>query len=143
MNRRKHDFSNHPIQRKYLKLIFVAMFLPTLLTATCLYYTIWQVVAQELAVPELIAQALFPALQRVNFILLLGIPVIFGAMLFFAFRLTHRLAGPIYRIEKTLAEMIRTRNFSRPIRIRKTDDLHTLVEFINQAIEKTSGSREK
>ena len=143
MNRRKHDFSNHPIQRKYLKLIFVAMFLPTLLTAACLYYVIWQTVAQELAVPELIAQALFPALQRVNLILLFGIPFIFGAILFFAFRLTHRLAGPIYRIEKTLSEIVKTGNFSRPIHIRKTDDLHTLVGFINQAIEKASGSREK
>ena len=138
MNQRKNAFIGHPIQQKYLKFIMMAMSFPTFFVAACLYYLIWQTVASELAIPELISQALIPALHRVNFILFFGIPVVFGVIVFFAIRLTHRLAGPIYRIEKTLADMTMTGDFTKEIRIRKKDDLHSLVDHINKALRKAS-----
>ena len=138
MNRRWNAFVKYPLQRKYVLFIFIAMITPTLLVAACLYYLIWQTVANELAIPELIAEALFPALEHVNFVLLAGLPVVFVLILFFAVRLTHRLAGPIYRIEKMLGDMIETGDFTKEIHIRKNDDLHTLVQQINSALRKAS-----
>src|SRR3990167_7241666 len=121
MNRRRTPFVRHSVQRNYLKLVALAMFGPTLLVTACLYYLIWQTVAHELALPELIAEALFPAFHRVNQIILIGIPIIFGLILFFAVRLSHQFAGPLYRIESDLEKMIQTRDFTKSIRIRPKD----------------------
>lgn len=137
-NRRKNAFADHPLQQKYLRFILTAMGVPAIFVLVCLYYLIWQAVAREVAIPELIAETLFPALERVNLILVIGIPILFAAMTYSAVRLTHRLAGPIYRIEKSLTEIIRTRDFTHQIRIRKDDELHSLVEKINTALREAS-----
>ncbi len=133
MNRRGLPFVRHSTQWNYLKLILVAMFVPTLIATACTYYLIWQTVANELAIPELIAQALFPAFSRVNQIMLIGLPVVCAAILFFSIRLSHQLAGPLYRIEKELDLMVKIKDFSKPIKIRPGDQLHSLVSKINRA----------
>lgn len=137
-NRRKNAFSKHPLQQKYLRFILTAMGIPTIFVTVCLYYLIWQTVAREVAIPELIAETLLPALRQVNMVLAIGLPVLFLVMTYSAIRLTHRLAGPIYRIEKTLTEIIKTRNFTHKIRIRSDDDLQELVEKINTALREAS-----
>ena len=133
-NRRKTLIVNHTTQSHYLKTVALAMFVPTCLVTICLYYIIWQTVANELAVPELIAQALFPAFHRVNQIIIFGMPVVCGFIFFFAVRLSHQLSGPLYRIEKELDTMDETHNFSKSIRIRPKDQLHSLVHKINKTI---------
>lgn len=137
-NRRKNAFVGHPLQQKYLRFILIAMGVPTIFVLVCLYYLIWQTVAREVAIPELISQTLVPALNKVNTILAIGIPLLFAAMIYSATQLTNRLAGPIYRIEKTLTEIIKTRNFTHQVRIRKDDELHGLVETINTALREAS-----
>ena len=133
-NRRRTSFARHPVQKKYLRLVLLAMLAPTILVTACLYYLIWQTVAYELAIPELIVESLFPAFHRVNQILLIGMPLVFGVITFFAIRLSHRFAGPLYRIEKDLTDMIETHNFTKPLRIRHTDELQSLVDKINHAL---------
>ena len=137
-NRRKTLFVRHSTQRDYLKIVILAMAAPTLLVTICLYYLIWQTVAHELAIPELIAQALFPAFRRVNQVIVIGIPIVFSLIIFFALRLSHRLAGPLERIEKELETMIQTGDFSKPIRIRPRDQVHYLVDRINQALRQAA-----
>ena len=124
----------HSTQWDYLKLILLAMFVPMFVATACTYYVIWQTVAGELAIPELIAGALFPAFDRVNQIMWIGLPIICGVILFFAVRLSHRFSGPLYRIEKELDHMVKTKDFSRPIKIRPEDQLHSLVSKINRAL---------
>ena len=134
MNRRTLKFYRHPVQKKYLRLVLFAMICPTLLVTSCLYYLIWQTVAYELAIPELIMESLFPAFAQVNLILLVGVPVIFILVFIFAVRLAHRFAGPLYRIESELDNIIETKNFKKPIHIRQKDALHSLVSKINQLL---------
>ncbi len=134
MKKRGLPFVRHSIQWNYLKLVLLAMFVPTLIATACTYYLIWQTVANELAIPELIAQALFPAFKRVNQVMLIGLPLVCAVILFFAIRLSHQLAGPLYRIEKDLDMMVKTKDFSKPIKIRPRDQLHSLVSKINRAL---------
>lgn len=134
MNRRGLPFVRHSTQWNYLKLILLAMFVPMLIATACTYYLIWQTVAKELAIPELIVQALFPAFARVNQIILIGLPVVCVLILFFAIRMSHQFSGPLYRIEKELDTMVKTKDFSKPIKIRPRDQLHSLVSKINRAL---------
>ncbi len=138
LNRRKIASKHHPLEYQYLKLVLLAMLAPTLLVAGCLYYLIWETVAYELAIPELIAESLFPAFARVNLIILFGTPVVFSIFFFLAVRTAHRFAGPINRIERELSEMTENGNFSNPIRIRDTDALYSLVQKINDALKTAS-----
>jgi methyl-accepting chemotaxis protein len=55
-----------------------------------------------------------------------GIFVVIAAMF-----LTHRFAGPIFRFEKTLEEMIQG-NFSIQIRLRTKDEAQELADMLNQ-----------
>jgi len=141
MKKKRTYFIDHTIQRKYLRVVLFAMLGPTLVVGGCLYYLIWETVAYELAIPELISRTLFPAYHRVNHLLLIGLPLVFVVILFFAARLAHRIAGPIYRIEQELESMVETRNFTKAIQIRPKDELHPLVKKINQAIRAAQEKR--
>src|SRR3989338_2058292 len=136
MNRRKTLLVQHHIQWHYLKVVLLAISIPALLSTACLYYLIWQTVAHELAIPELIAEALLPAYERVNQIVLFGMPIFFAVIFLFAIQLSHQLAGPLYRIEQDLEEMLQTGDFSKHIKIRPKDQLHHLVAKINQVLRR-------
>ena len=110
------------------------MLLPALPVTACLYYLIWQTVARELALAEMIAQVLFPALRSVNRIIVIGLPLVFGLTFFCALRLSHRFAGPLDRIEDELETMARRRDFTKHIHLRRKDHLQSLVHKINQAV---------
>ena len=143
MNRRKNLLVRHSLQWNYLKLVILAMLAPTLVVTACLYYLIWQTVAHELAIPELIAEALFPAFKQVNEIMIVGLPIVFGLLIFFALRLSHRLAGPLERIERELEHMARTGDFSKPLQVRPSDHMNDFVSKINRAIRRAGAIQKK
>ena len=140
-NRRRLPFVNHPIQIKYLSLVAVAMFVPAIVIGGCLYYLIWQTVAYQLAIPELIFQTLLPAYHRVNAILIIALPFVSVFIFLLAAGLSHRIAGPLKRIENELDTMIRTRNFTHVLKLRPGDELESLIEKINQAISAAQGKK--
>lgn len=132
--RRKQYFIKKRLQFKYLLFVFSAMLLPTLVCGTALYYLIWQTVAAEVAVPEAIAESLIPALEKVNMILLITLPIIFVVMLLLAIIISHRIAGPIYRLEKELAEISKG-DYSRRIKLRSRDELQEIAEGVNSLLD--------
>jgi methyl-accepting chemotaxis protein len=78
----------------------------------------------------------FAALYYFNktpFILVLGII----AVILFSWRvliLSHRFAGPIYRLEKDLQDIAKG-NFSMRIKFRKKDELKSIAEAINTILD--------
>lgn len=59
------------------------------------------------------------------------------ALLLFSWRmliLSHRLAGPIYRLEKDLEDIAKG-NFSLRIKFRKKDELKSIAEGINRILD--------
>lgn len=63
------------------------------------------------------------------FIFTIGISIVIISMF-----LTHRFAGPMYRFEKSVEEMING-NFNFEIRLRKRDEGKELAEKMNQLID--------
>ena len=66
-------------------------------------------------------------------------PVIFVIMTF-SIVFSHRIAGPIYRLEKTLDRLISGEDVET-IRLRKSDALKELVEKVNSLITMIKQSR--
>src|SRR6266704_2886022 len=52
----------------------------------------------------------------------------------FSIYVTHRLAGPLFRLEQTARELIRG-NLALRIRLRKGDELHELAGLLNEVLD--------
>ncbi len=49
---------------------------------------------------------------------------------------SHKIAGPLFRFEKTLREAIHSEGPIQPIHLRKGDELQSLADLINQLLSK-------
>lgn len=75
-------------------------------------------------VPDVLA-SIWTAFAVAGFVL---VPVIMVT----GVRLTHRIAGPVFRFERYLAD-VRDGKATEPCKIRKSDSLHQLCRAINEA----------
>ena len=66
-----------------------------------------------------------------------GASIVFLAILVFII-LSHRIAGPLYRFEKSLADMSKG-NLSKRIALRRTDQLRDLQSALNECAEALDG----
>jgi len=64
----------------------------------------------------------------------LALAVLIPTAAVFSIYLTHRLAGPLFRIEQTARELIRG-NLALRIRLRKGDELHELAGLLNEVFD--------
>ena len=132
---RKQYFIKGPIQSRYLILTLISMVVPTFLVMGGLYYLQATLMAQELALPESIYGHLIPVLKKVNLYLAVALPILFLIIFIYAVIISHRLAGPIFRLEKDLDKII-AGDYSVRIRFREKDKLDRLANKLNQVLEK-------
>ena len=128
-------FTKNPLQRKYLVLILISIIFPTIIVGTCLYYLIFQIMAEQLGIPESIAQNLIPVVQKINILLIIGIPPIIVLFVIWGAMLTHRLIGPLERLENDLRKISKG-DYSIRLNIRKDDDLKPIADVVNDIIDK-------
>ena len=127
--------TKNPLQFKFLVLILISIMTPLFLVGGCLYYLIFQIMAEQLAIPESIAQNLIPVLHKINFLIILGMPVVIFLLFLLGLILTHRLIGPLQRLEDDLTK-ISFGDYSIRLKLRKDDDLRPIAEVINKIINK-------
>jgi hypothetical protein len=132
-NKRRRIYMGTAFEKKLLFLVFASAVVPATFIAACMYYLIFNLVAYQIAFPEAIAGILMPVLARVNLIMAMGLPVVLGVIWFAALLLSHRMAGPLYRIEKDLDARI-AGTAQGPIRLRKKDEFKVMVEKLNKVI---------
>jgi signal transduction histidine kinase len=133
--KRRQLFIKGTLQGRYLRLLVLAMFLPTVFIGGCLYYLILHIMAEEIVFPDAIASLLFPAIQKINIIILIGLPVLFFVILILGLFLSHRIAGPVFRLERDLEE-IAEGHFDRRIAFRKKDEMRSVAEKVNRLLDK-------
>jgi nitrogen fixation/metabolism regulation signal transduction histidine kinase len=133
-DRRKKFFAN-PLHRQTFMLVFIAALIPAVVVTICLYYLIFGITSTEVGFPEAIAYNIMPAAERVTAILLITAPLALLIILFFAYKITHRIVGPFDRIVYELDAHIKDRRVGH-IKIRKSDKFHALVEKINKLLDK-------
>ncbi len=127
--------TKHPLQSKYLVIVMLSMLLPTLVLASCLYFLVFSLLAEQFVLPEAIHSMLIPVFYRINLILVIALPVIFLVVFFFGLSISHRFAGPIERIERDLDAILSGRDKGL-LRVRANDDLAGVIGRINRLIEK-------
>lgn len=136
-NKRKRKFIGTPLQKKLLFLIFVSSIVPAAIVAACLYYLIFNLLVWQIGIPEIIGYNIIPVARKVNLILLVSVPAVLLLIWLIALELSHRITGPILRLEKELDARI-TGEKSGHIVLRKNDEFKPLAERINKLISKYS-----
>ena len=125
-----------PIQKKLLILIFTSAVIPAGIAVAALYYLIFNLMAWQIGIPEAIAYNLIPVVRKVNLIIFITIPIALLLIWFLALELSHRIAGPLFRLEKELDERIAGKTAGGEIKLRKKDELKNLTDKINKLINK-------
>ena len=131
-------FTKNRLQLKYLMLIVVAMLVPSLLVGSCLYYFIFTVMAEQLAIPESIAMNLIPVLDKINAILVVGLIPLFILLFIWGLILSHRFLGPIERLERDLDKIL-AGDLSVRLKVRDKDDLKDIIDKLNKVLDKIRG----
>ncbi|MCX5715654.1 MAG: methyl-accepting chemotaxis protein [Candidatus Omnitrophica bacterium] len=131
--RRKRYLIKTGFQLKYSGLIIAFMFLVAALTGYTVYYTGWLLMGEKLA--NVYPQGRLLAIMRtINITLLLRLIFIAPLVVFVSIILSHRIAGPLYRIEKYISAVAKG-DFSEKLTLRKKDELKDLAFMINEMTE--------
>lgn len=131
--RRTQYFVAKRFQLKYISLILLLMFLTAAMCSYVVYYTTMLGMGEKLAnvYPQGRLMAIVKAVNlRILFSLFLVTPLV--AMI--GLVLSHRIAGPIYRMEKFLKD-VSAGDLTQRLVLRKKDELINLADGINNLVD--------
>ena len=128
--KRKQYIVAKKFQLKYVGIILLLMFLTAALCSYVVYYTSMMLMGEKLA--NVYPQGrLMHIVKLVNFRILLSVILVTPLVAVIGIFLSHRIAGPIGRMEKFLANMA-AGDLSSRIFLRQGDELIMLADSINK-----------
>ncbi len=131
--RRRRYLVAKKFQLRFAGMILLFMFAVALFCSLTIYYNTWMVLGEKLA--NVYPQGrLVGILKQANFVLFMRLLLITPLVGILAIVLSHRIAGPIFRIKKTLDEIIKG-DYSKRLHLRNTDELQDVAESINNLME--------
>ena len=138
--RRKNYLINKPLQFAYAGITVWLLLIAIILIGTFTYYITLNTILNQLQVKNQLVDA-YKAVSTINLILIKRVGILLILVILFALILEifflHRIAGPIYRIEKTLNDIADGKKV-HPIKLRKKDFFKSLADSVNKVIEKIS-----
>lgn len=128
--KRKQYIVAKEFQMRYVGIILLFMFLTAALCSYVVYYTSMINLGEKLA--NVYPQGrLVSIVNIVNFRILLSVLLVTPLVAIIAIFLSHRIAGPIFRMEKFM-DGIAAGNLGSRIVLRQGDELMTLADGINR-----------
>ncbi|MGB9642909.1 MAG: hypothetical protein ACP5JO_04160 [Candidatus Ratteibacteria bacterium] len=131
--RRRKYLINKPVQIGYFGLTAWFICLGILLVGSITYYITLNTIINEIQITSPAFDAV-ETVQKINLLLQKKLAGVFVGLVIVAAILVilylHRVVGPVFRIEKTLHEVIEGKPFN-PIKLRKKDSFKSLAETIN------------
>jgi methyl-accepting chemotaxis protein len=140
--KRTQYFIAKKFQLRYVGLILLLVSLTAIMCSYVIYYTMMLTMGDKLA--NVYPQGrLISIVNMVNLRILLTMLLVAPLVVVIGIYASHRIAGPIYRIEKFLASLAGG-DLSLPLTLRKNDELVSLAGGINSVVEslKTTVSKE-
>lgn len=131
--KRKQYLVAKKFQLKYIGLILLLVFLTGILCSYVVYYTSMLLLGDKLA--NVYPQGrLISIVNMVNSRILLSLLLVTPLVVVIGIYASHRIAGPIYRIEKFLNDMA-SGELSERLTLRRNDELVSLADGINRVGE--------
>ena len=120
-------------QLKYAGMILLLVSLTAVMCSYVIYYTMMLTMGDKLA--NVYPQGrLISIVNMVNFRILLSMLLVSPIVVMIGIYASHKIAGPIYRIEKFLGSMA-DGDLSRPLTLRRNDELMNLAGGINKVVD--------
>ena len=136
--KRKQYIVSAKFQLRYIGLILMLVFLTGILCSYVVYYTSMLLLGDKLA--NVYPQGrLISIVNTVNIRILLSLVLITPLVVVIGIYASHKIAGPIYRIEKYLSAMAGG-DLSIPLTLRKNDELVSLANGINNVADTMKAS---
>ena len=139
--KRRNYLIDKRFQLKYTGLILLFMFLVAAVVAYTVYYTGWMLMGERLA--NVYPQGrLVTIMKTINMTLIVRLLVLAPLVAVVAILLSHKIAGPLYRIERFL-RLVAHGDFSSRLRLRKYDELQGLADSVNEMTDDLRGRVQK
>ncbi len=127
--RRRKYVIEKGLQFRYIGLVFALAFIASIVTGWTVLATLWHFLGEKLA--NVYPQGrLIYVLRTTNLALVRNLLLISPLIFILGLLFSHRIAGPVYRINKTLRDISKG-NLSLKIRLREGDELVDLADAIN------------
>ncbi|MFH0839921.1 MAG: methyl-accepting chemotaxis protein [Candidatus Omnitrophota bacterium] len=130
---RTRYFLTRGFQLRYAGIILLVAFVTAILSGFTVFRTTCDILGEKLS--QVYPQGLFVAIFNKVAVALMKNMFILAVLIFiFAIFISHRIAGPIYRI-KSIIRGIGEGKFDTRIALRKNDELHDLADELNKMQE--------
>lgn len=137
-HKRRIYIVNKKFQFKYLFIILSIMVVTMVSISFTTFYVIWNNVIEEFFYIPDASKKLAEIFNETSVMLIIPIVALAVLGIFAGVMLSHRIAGPIYRVEKVSEELAKG-NFDIKVRFRKGDDLQELAGKLNEMIDSVRG----
>jgi methyl-accepting chemotaxis protein len=128
-------------QLKYAGTILLLVSMTAVMCSYVIYYTMMLTMGDKLA--NVYPQGrLISIVNMVNLRILFSMLLISPIVVMIGIYLSHKIAGPIYRIERFLASMAEG-DLSKPLTLRRNDELMSLASGINIVLNSMKASVDK
>ena len=132
MIRRKRYITKPAFQLRYVGIILLTVSTVAAVCISTTYYLSISLLGEKLA--HVYPQGrLISTLNQINLVITYRLLFLVPFIVLIGILLSHRIAGPAYRIEKTLGE-IGKGNFDTYIKLRKYDELGGIADAINNMV---------
>jgi len=139
--KRKQYLIAKKFQLKYVGMIFLLVSLTAVMCSYVMYYTMMLTMGDKLV--NVYPQGrLMSIVNMVNFRILLSMLLVAPLIAMIGIFASHKIAGPIYRIEKFLGSMV-DGDLSRPLTLRKNDELISLAGGITRVVDSVKAAVKK
>ena len=139
--KRKKYFIAAKFQAKYIAYILLFLYVGAAIAGYTVYYTTWVTLGEKLANVYPRGRLIY-IFHDANMALLLRIILITPLFVWIGVILSHRIAGPVYRIGKYLDTLIQG-DYSQCLTLRKKDELKSIAEKLSQLCVKLSDEKKK
>ncbi len=130
---RKRFLVQKSLQLKYTALVLVAILATSGIIVLTVLVTHWILLTEKFSSYEM-RWALTEVFHQINRWLLLEIPAGLAVAAFAAIIVTHKVAGPVYHLQKVAHEVARG-DLTRSVRLRRDDELKNLSTAFNAVID--------
>lgn len=132
--KRTQYFVAAKFQIKYILYILLFLYLGAAIAGYTVYYTTWITLGEKLAniYPRSRVISIF---HTANMALLLRLLLLTPLFVYIGIRLSHRIAGPIFRIENYIDKLM-SGDYSQDLTLRKGDELQSIADKLSKLSQK-------
>lgn len=139
--KRKRYFVAAKFQVKYIAYILLFLYIGAAIAGYTVYWTTWVTLGEKLASVYPRGRLIY-IFKAANLTLLLRLLLITPIFVVIGTFLSHRIAGPIYRIGKYI-DLMKQGDYSTCLVLRKKDELKVLAQKITELCVKLADDKEK